>query len=169
MKHFSRSNTRGKRARKTREANARWKCYQLIPSKESPLKSPVVSPIGSSVHQPVLPVMESLFDQFVTMILFAHALETQPQYSVKINEKKEENATKEKWKKENIQQQEPISRNMQLKYIPVTAFSWNDLFLGRIHFEWDSRGSAITSHKTIIDVTASLDRNCLSLTKEKVY
>ena len=66
--------------------NARGKCYQIIPSKESPLKSSVVSAIGSSIHQPVLPVMESLFDQFVTMILFAHALETQPKHSVKNNE-----------------------------------------------------------------------------------
>ena len=43
------------------------------------------------------------------------------------------------------------------------------LFLDRIYFEWDSRGSAITNHKTLIDVTALLDWNCLSFTKEKVY
>ena len=59
--------------------------------------------------------------------------------------------------------------SMQLHYIPVTAFSYTDLFLERIYFEEDSRGSAITNHKTLIDVTASLDRNCLSFTKEKVY
>ena len=33
---------------------------------------------------------------------------------------------------ENIQYQEPISRSMQLNYIPVTAFSSTDLFLDRI-------------------------------------
>ena len=62
-----------------------------------------------------------------------------------------------------------MSRSMQLNYIPVTAFLQTDLFLDRIYFEWDSRGRAITNHKTLIDVTASLDRNCLSFTKEKVY
>ena len=64
--------------------------------------------------------------------------------------------------------QEPISRSMQLYYIPVTAFSQTDLFLDRISLEWDSRGSGMTSHKKLIDVTASLDRNGLSFTKEKV-
>ena len=62
-----------------------------------------------------------------------------------------------------------MSRSMQLNYIPVTAFSYTDLFLDRIYFERDSRGSAITNHKTLNDVTVSLDRNCLSFTKEKVY
>ena len=62
-----------------------------------------------------------------------------------------------------------MSRSMQLHYVPVTAFSWTDLFLDRICSELDSRGSAMTNHKTLIDVTASLDRNCLSFTKEKVY
>ena len=62
-----------------------------------------------------------------------------------------------------------MSRSMQLHYISVTAFSLTDLFLDRIYFERDSRGSAITNHKTLIDVTALLDRNCLSFTKEKVY
>ena len=33
---------------------------------------------------------------------------------------------------ENIQYQGPISRSMQLNYIPVTAFSSTDLFLDRI-------------------------------------
>ena len=46
-----------------------------------------------------------------------------------------------------------MSRCMQLHYISVTAFSSTDLFLDRIYFEWDSRGSAITNHKTLIDVT----------------
>ena len=65
--------------------------------------------------------------------------------------------------------QEPMSRSMQLNHIPVTAFSQTDLFLDRIYFEWDSRDSTITNYKTLIDATASLDRNCLSLTIEKVY
>ena len=70
----------------------------------------------------------------------------------------------------NIQSgQEPMSRSMQLHYIPVTAFSQSDLFLDRISSELDSPGSAMTNHKTLIDVTASLERNCLSFTKEKVY
>ena len=62
-----------------------------------------------------------------------------------------------------------MSRSMQLYRIPVTAFSKNDLFLDRISLEWDSRGSAMANHKKVIDVTASLDGNCLSLTKEKIY
>ena len=62
-----------------------------------------------------------------------------------------------------------MSRSMQLHYIPVTVFSWTDLFFDRISSELDSHGSAMTNHKTLIDVTASLDRNCLSFTKERVY
>ena len=66
-----------------------------------------------------------------------------------------------------------MSRSMQLHYIPVTAFSQtyfhSDLFLDRNSLEWDSHGSAMTNHKKLIDVTASLDRNCLSFTKEKVH
>ena len=62
-----------------------------------------------------------------------------------------------------------MSRSMQLHYIPVTAFSQTGLLLDRISSELDSHGSAMTNHKTLIDVTASLDRNCLSFTKEKVY
>ena len=65
--------------------------------------------------------------------------------------------------------QEPISRSMQLHYIPVTAFSYTDLSLDRTTPEWDSRGSAMTNHKKLTDVTASLDRNCLSFSKEKMY
>ena len=65
--------------------------------------------------------------------------------------------------------QEPMSRSMELNYISVSAFSYTDLFLDLIYFEWDSCESAITNHKTLIDVTASLDRNCLSFTNEKVY
>ena len=62
-----------------------------------------------------------------------------------------------------------MSRSMQLHYIPVKAFSLTDLFLDRISLEWDFRGSAMTNDKKLIDVTASLDRNCLSFTKEKVF
>ena len=65
--------------------------------------------------------------------------------------------------------QEPMSSSMQLHYISARALSSTDLFLDRIYFEWDSRGSAITNHNTLIDVTALLDRNCISFTKEKVY
>ena len=66
-------------------------------------------------------------------------------------------------------QQELISRNMPLDYIPLTSFSYADLFLDRISLEWDSRAIVITNYKGEIDVTASLDRNCLSFTAEKVY
>ena len=73
-------------------------------------------------------------------------------------------------KKRRIErEEEPMSRSMQLHYISVTAFSKTNLFLDRIYFEWDTRGSAITNHKTLTDVTVSLDRNCLSFTKEKVH
>ena len=65
--------------------------------------------------------------------------------------------------------QETMSRSMQLNYTPVTAFSLTDFFLDRMYFEWDSRGSAKTNHKTLIDANVSLDRNYLSFTKEKVY
>ena len=41
--------------------------------------------------------------------------------------------------------QEPMSRSMQLHYIPVTAFS--------LFWELDSHGSAMTNYKTLIDVT----------------
>ena len=43
-----------------------------------------------------------------------------------------------------------MSRSMQLNNIPVTVFSLTDLFLDRIFFEWDYRGSAITNHKTLL-------------------
>ena len=64
--------------------------------------------------------------------------------------------------------QEPMSRSIQLPYIPVSAFLQTDLCLNRIFLEWDSRGSAMTNHKKLIDVTLSLDRNCLSFTKEVI-
>ena len=62
-----------------------------------------------------------------------------------------------------------MSRSMQLHYIPVTAFSSYDLFLDRISSELDSNGSSMTNQKMLIDVTVSLDRNCLSFTKENEY
>ena len=64
------------------------------------------------------------------------------------------------------QSQEPLSRSIQLHYIPVAGFSETDLFLDRISSELDSHGSAMTNHKKLIDATASLDRNCLSFTME---
>ena len=56
---------------------------------------------------------------------------------------------------------------MQLYYIPVTAISLTELFLDRISLECDSRGSGMTCHKKLIDVTAPLGRNSLSFTKEE--
>ena len=64
---------------------------------------------------------------------------------------------------------EPMIKSMQLHYIPFTTSSEKDLFLDPISLEWDSRRSAMTNPKKLIDVTASLDRSCLSYTKEKVY
>ena len=46
--------------------------------------------------------------------------------------------------------QEPISRSIQLPYIPVTAFSLTHLFLDGISGEGDSRGSVMTNHKKLI-------------------
>ena len=48
-----------------------------------------------------------------------------------------------------------MSRGMQLHYIyiSVTAFTYTDLFLERISLERESRGSAMTNHKKLIDVT----------------
>ena len=62
-----------------------------------------------------------------------------------------------------------VSDSMQPHYIPVTVFSWSDLFLDPISLAWCFRGSAMTSHKKLIDVTASVDRNSRSFTKEKLY
>ena len=61
-----------------------------------------------------------------------------------------------------------MSKSMQLHCIAVTAFSKTDLFLDWISLERDSHGSAMTNYKKIIDFNASLDRNCLSFTKEKI-
>ena len=165
MKHFSRSNTRGKRAGQTRAENVTKWSRQRNHLWSPPLYLRSARLFINRFCQWWKACLTSLWRWYSLHMLWKRSRSILSKSMRKI----EENATKEKWKKENIQQQEPISRNMQLKYIPVTAFPWNDLFLGRIHFEWDSRGSAITSHKTLIDVTASLDRNCLSLTKEKVY
>ena len=62
-----------------------------------------------------------------------------------------------------------MSRSMQLHYIPVTTFSETNLFLDRISSKFESHRSAMTNHKTLIDVTVSLDLNCVSFTKEKVH
>ena len=62
------------------------------------------------------------------------------------------------------QYQEPMSNNTA-----TLSSCREDLFLDRISLEWDSRGSAMTNHKKLNDVTWSLDRNCLTFTKEKVY
>ena len=62
-----------------------------------------------------------------------------------------------------------VARSLWAGACNFTIFLSRRLFLNRIYFEWDSPGSAITNHKTLIDVTALLDRNCLSFTKEKVY
>ena len=69
----------------------------------------------------------------------------------------------------NMLSQELMSGITQFHYIPVTAFSLTDLLLEQISLEWDSRGSAMTNHKKLNDVTASLDRNCVTFTKENVY
>jgi len=69
----------------------------------------------------------------------------------------------------NLLSQELMRRIMQLHYIPVMAFSLTDLLQEQISLEWDSRGSTMTNHKKLNDVTASLDRNCVAFTKEKVY
>ena len=58
-------------------------------------------------------------------------------------------------------------KSRSMHYIPVTAVSWTDLFLDRISLDWESRGSAMTNHKKLICVTASLDRNRLSFTQKK--
>ena len=79
------------------------------------------------------------------------------------------NAIPREWMQIIRQSQEPMSRSMQLHCIPVTAFSETDLFLDRISSELDSHGSTMTNRKTLIDVTASLGRNCLSFLKEKVH
>ena len=56
-----------------------------------------------------------------------------------------------------------MSRSMQLHYIPVTVF-YRPIYF-QIEFPW----SAMTNHKKLIDVIASLDQDCLSFAKEKVY
>ena len=46
-----------------------------------------------------------------------------------------------------------MNRGMQLHYIPVTAFSFIYLFLARVSWECESRLSAMTNHRELIDVT----------------
>lgn len=57
-----------------------------------------------------------------------------------------------------------MRRSIQLHDILKT-----DLILEWISQEWDSRESAMASYKKLIDVPVSLNRNCHSFTKEKVY
>ena len=45
------------------------------------------------------------------------------------------NTPKQELMTRSMQLQEPMSRSMQLHYIPVTAFSQTDLFLDRISSE----------------------------------
>ena len=65
--------------------------------------------------------------------------------------------------------QESMIRNMQLYYILVTAFHRPIDF--QIKFPWNetSRGVSRLITRKHIDVSASLDRNYLSLTKEMVH
>lgn len=51
--------------------------------------------------------------------------------------------------------QEPMSRSMEMQYIPVKAFS---LFLDRITLEWDSRERTMTSDVTGPKLPSFLNR-----------
>ena len=59
-------------------------------------------------------------------------------------------------------EQEPMIRSTQLHYIPIHIFRPN-LTGMRLPSEWHDQPRE-TNH-----VTASLNRNCLSFTKEEVY
>ena len=52
-----------------------------------------------------------------------------------------------------VRHQDPMSRSMQLHYVPITEFSRTDLLLDRIFLKWDSRGSVMTNHKILVDVS----------------
>ena len=54
-----------------------------------------------------------------------------------------------------------MSGGMQFHYTHVTAF------IRRISLEWNSRGSAMTNHKKLIDVTVLLDWNCFLSQKKR--
>ena len=61
-----------------------------------------------------------------------------------------------------------MSKGIQLHHISVTVFAKTGWFLDRISLEWDYRGSIMTNQEKLIDVTASLDRNCLSSKENKL-
>ena len=61
------------------------------------------------------------------------------------------------------QYQEPMSNNTA-----TLSSCREDLFLDRIFLEWDSRGSAMTNHKKLNDVTWSLAGTAL-LSQKKRY
>ena len=67
----------------------RYRVRTIHCQKSSPLQPAGITPISSSVHQPNLPVMKSLFDQFVTVIFFTHALEPKANDSEKARDSKE--------------------------------------------------------------------------------
>ena len=58
--------------------------------------------------------------------------------------------------------------NEQAHATPLYSYPVTALTLYRISLRCDSRGSAMTNHKKLIDVTPSLDRDCLPFTKEKI-
>ena len=65
--------------------------------------------------------------------------------------------------------QESMIRNMQLHYIPVTAFHRPVDLQIKFPRNESSLGVPRLITKKHIDVTAPLDRNCLSVTKEMVH
>ena len=65
--------------------------------------------------------------------------------------------------------QESLIRNMQLHYILVTAFHRPIDLQIKFSRNETSRGVPRLITRKHIDVTAPLDRNCLSLTKEMVH
>ena len=65
--------------------------------------------------------------------------------------------------------QELLIRNMQLHYILVTAFHRPIDLQIKFSRNETSRGVPRLITRKHIDVTAPLDRNCLSLTKEMVH
>ena len=48
--------------------------------------------------------------------------------------------------------EEPMSRSMQLHYVPVTAFSLTDIFRSNLPGH-ETPMSVVTNHKKLIDVT----------------
>ena len=125
-----------------------------------------MSPVGRCRKQD-LESAWNLESQTVLELFFA----TTVKQKKKINKTIETTKIKENTNKPQYyanQTQQPMSRSM-----PTTLYSCHFVFIGlyldRISREWDSRGSAMTSHKKLTDVTAAMNRNCLSFTKEKLY